>query len=83
MEGSHRGIHASHAHNVGLANSFLGQLGMEPTDSAIVSLDLGAGFDGARLDGMSVAYRAGRLRVGFHLYNTNEDVSRLVAAIQR
>ncbi|MEN8235246.1 MAG: aminotransferase class V-fold PLP-dependent enzyme [Actinomycetota bacterium] len=75
------GIDAIHAHNVGLANSLLTQLGMESTDSAIVSLDLGAGFDGERLDGLSVAYRAGRLRVGFHLYNTSEDVTRLVAAI--
>lgn len=29
---------------------------------------------------MSVAYRAGRLRVEFHLYNTSEDVYRLVVA---
>jgi len=77
------GVDAIHAHNVGLSNSLLDQIGMEPTDSAIVSLDLGADFDGAGLEGMSVAYRAGRLRVGFHLYNTSEDVSRLVEAIKK
>ena len=75
------GVDAIHAHNVGLANSLLAQLGMEPTDSAIVSLDLGTSFDSERLDGLSVACRAGRLRVGFHLYNNSEDVTRLVAAI--
>lgn len=75
------GIDAIHDHNVGLANSLLTRLGMEPTDSAIVSLDLGAGFDSDRFDGLSVAFRAGRLRAGFHLYNTTDDVARLVAAI--
>jgi selenocysteine lyase/cysteine desulfurase len=77
------GVDAIHDHNVGLANSFLRQLGREPTDSAIVSLDLGPDFDRSRLDGLMVAYRAGRLRVGFHLYNTSDDVSRLVAVIRR
>lgn len=75
------GVDTIHAHNVGLANSLRTQLGMGPNDSAIVSLDLGAGFDPARLDGLRTAYRAGRLRVGFHLYNNDEDVARLVAAI--
>ena len=77
------GVDAIHDHNVGLANSLLGQLGMEPADSAIVSLDLGRDFDRSKLDGLRVAYRAGRLRVGFHLYNTSDDVSRLVAAIKQ
>lgn len=75
------GIEAIHAHNVGLANALLNDLGMELSDSAIVSVDLGAGFDVERLDGLHVAFRAGRLRVGFHLYNTSEDVARLVAAL--
>jgi len=75
------GIGAIHAHDVGLANSFRTQLGMEPSNSAIVSLDLPSGFDGDRLEGLRVAYRAGRLRVGFHLYNTDDDVDLLVAAV--
>lgn len=75
------GIDTIHTHDVGLANSLLTQLGMEPSNSAIVSLDLPPGFDSDRLDGLRVAYRAGRLRVGFHLYNTSEDVALLVAAI--
>jgi len=77
------GVDAIRDHNVGLANSLLGQLGIEPTDSAIVSLDLRPDFDRSRLDGLRVAYRAARLRVGFHLYTTSEDVSRLVAAIKQ
>ncbi|MCL1693445.1 MAG: aminotransferase class V-fold PLP-dependent enzyme [Actinomycetia bacterium] len=77
------GIDAIHDHNVDLANSFLTQLGMEPSNSAIVSLDLGADFEAASLDGFSTAYRSGRLRVSFHLYNTGEDVNRLARVTNR
>jgi selenocysteine lyase/cysteine desulfurase len=77
------GIETVHAHNLGLANSLLDQLGKAPADSAIVSIDLGKGFDPVRLEGLSVAFRSGRLRVGFHLYNTDDDVLRLVEAIRR
>lgn len=68
-------------HNVGLANSVRSMLGLEPSNSAIVSLELDPDFDHARLEGLHTAYRAGRLRAGFHLYNTEEDVERLAAAI--
>jgi selenocysteine lyase/cysteine desulfurase len=77
------GIDTIHAHNLGLANSLLAQIGMEPRNSAIVSIDLGEAFDPGRLDGLTVAFRSGRLRVGFHLYNTDNDVARLVEAIKR
>jgi len=76
------GVHAIHAHNVALANSLLAQLGKEPADSAVVSLDLEGGFDPGRLDGLRVAFRSGHLRVGFHLYNTDADVARLADAIK-
>jgi selenocysteine lyase/cysteine desulfurase len=77
------GIETINAHNLGLANSLLEQLGQVPTDSAIVSIDLGEGFDPGRLEGLRVAFRSGRLRVGFHLYNTEDDVARLVEAVRR
>lgn len=76
------GIDTIHAHNLGLANSLLEQLGKAPTESAIVSLDLGEAFDPGRLRDLRVAFRSGRLRVGFHLYNTDNDVARLVEAIR-
>ncbi|MEN8238739.1 MAG: aminotransferase, partial [Actinomycetota bacterium] len=77
------GIDAIHDHNVGLANSLLTQLGRAPSDSAIVSLDLGADFDAEKLAGFRTALRAGRLRMSFHLYNTDDDVTRLAAAIRQ
>lgn len=77
----HIGVEAIHDHDVRLANSLRTQLGYEPSNSAIVSLDLDPDFPSQRLDGLKVAYRAGRLRVGFHCYNTSADVTRLVHAL--
>lgn len=77
------GVERIHRHNIGLANRLRTRLEMAEADSAIVSLQLDPGFDESRLQGSSTAYRAGRLRVGFHLYNTDGDVDRLVAAIGR
>lgn len=75
------GVDTIHEHNVALANELQSALGMEPGDSAIVSLELAADFDEDRLAGLATAYRAGRLRVSFHLYNTGDDVERLVEAL--
>ena len=75
------GIDTIRRHNVGLANSLRDWLGFEPSSSAIVSLELDPDFDDARLEGLHTAYRAGRLRAGFHLYSTEEDVERLAAAL--
>jgi len=63
---------------VGLADDLLAGLGFEPRGSAIVSLDA----DPARVAaaGVVASTRAGRVRVGFHLYNTADDVQRLLGA---
>jgi len=76
------GVGRIHAHDVGLANALRAGLGLESGDSAMVSLNLGPDFDPVRLAGLRTAFRAGRLRVGFHLYNTEEDVQRLLAALK-
>lgn len=67
------------AHNVGLANHFRVGLGLEPSNSAIVSITLPEG--GPTRDqiieaGVIVAGRAGKSRLSFHLYNTVDDVER-------
>lgn len=74
------GVRAIHQHNVALANALRDRLGLEPGDSAIVALDVPEGLP---LDGLSTSMRAGRLRISFHLYNTMDDVDRLVEAIGR
>jgi selenocysteine lyase/cysteine desulfurase len=75
------GVEAIHEHNVTLANEFRGRLSLAASDSAIVSIALPPTTDSSRLQKLSTATRAGRLRVGFHLYNGLEDVDLLVQAL--
>jgi selenocysteine lyase/cysteine desulfurase len=64
------------AHDVGLADSLLARLGMEPRGQAVVSLpDSDGGLAAALMArGAVVAGRAGRVRIGFHLWNDEPDV---------
>jgi selenocysteine lyase/cysteine desulfurase len=70
------GIEAIHEHDVGLANRFRAAMGMEPGNSAIVTVPGDAGA--LRAEGIQAAKPAGLLRVGFHLYNDEEDADRVV-----
>ena len=75
------GVERIHEHNVELANRFRAGVGLEPGNSAIVSVDV----DGAeRLEeaGIRAAVRAGGLRVSFHLYNTEEHVDAALDALR-
>ncbi len=78
-----RGVEAIHTHDLGLANAFREGLGLAPGDSAIVSV----GVEGAerRLAGTEVraAVRAGALRTSWHLYNTIDDVGRVLELLHR
>lgn len=73
-------LEAVRAHCAGLADSLLHALGLPAQGSAIVSLDGDAG----RLEeaGIVASMRAGRLRVGFHLYNTADDVERVISTFR-
>jgi selenocysteine lyase/cysteine desulfurase len=75
------GVEAIHEHDVSLANRFRAGMGLEPADTAIVSLDVEDGA--AKLDraGIRAAVRAGGLRVSFHLYNTPADVDAALDAL--
>lgn len=76
------GIDAIHRHNVGLANRFRAGLGLDPGDSAIVSVELDARADEQlAVADVCTAGRAGRIRFSFHLYNTEADVDRTLAAL--
>ena len=77
------GIEAIHRHNLALADAFCAEMDLPPPGSAIVSMELPSARDGAALQGITAATRAGRLRVCFHLYNTEADVERAVAALRR
>lgn len=77
------------AHNRALAERFrtgVAELGHRPVpgDSAIVAVPgLGDAEPALRKADVDVAVRAGNLRAAFHLYNTAEDVDRLLAALGR
>ena len=76
------GIATVYDHDVALANRFRAGLGMEPGNSAIVCI---AGDDAAELEraGIVGALRGGRLRLSWHLYNTEADVEATLAALGR
>ncbi|MFC4856348.1 aminotransferase class V-fold PLP-dependent enzyme [Actinophytocola glycyrrhizae] len=69
-------------HCTHLADTVLAQVGREPAGSAIISLELTADQRGrlAAADVVS-AERAGRTRLSFHLYNTEDDVDRVLGAL--
>jgi selenocysteine lyase/cysteine desulfurase len=73
------------AHDVAMANRLREGLGLEPGDSAIVSV---AGLPenaAARLEaaGVMAAGRGGALRFSCHLYTTEDDVERALDALRR
>jgi selenocysteine lyase/cysteine desulfurase len=75
------GIDVVRDHDVALANRFRAGLGLEPSDSAIVSV---APSNGARgdLDAAGVMYadHGDLLRFSFHLYTTDEHVDRAISS---
>ncbi|BCQ09456.1 aminotransferase class V [Mycobacterium heckeshornense] len=72
---------AVQAHTVGLANQLRTELELAPTDSAIVSIPIAKSADALHNAGIRAAVRAGAVRVGFHLYNTEDDLERLLDAL--
>ncbi len=70
-------------HNVGLANALRAGLDLPPSDSAIASVPVPeAATDRLREAGIRFAEMDGRARLAFHLYNTEDDVQRALAAIR-
>ncbi|HEY5878233.1 MAG TPA: aminotransferase class V-fold PLP-dependent enzyme, partial [Nakamurella sp.] len=77
------GVDAIHAHNVRLANAFLTAMDQPPSNSAIVSVPAGeAAVDRLHAAGVRFGMRAGRVRVAFHLYSTEDDVDLAVRALR-
>ncbi|WP_216216296.1 aminotransferase class V-fold PLP-dependent enzyme [Amycolatopsis aidingensis] len=70
-----------HAHCTGLADLLLERLGLPPRGSAIVSLDRPGAAGRLAAAGVVASTRAGRARIGFHLYNTTAEVDAVLAAL--
>ncbi|HEV2777404.1 MAG TPA: aminotransferase class V-fold PLP-dependent enzyme [Solirubrobacteraceae bacterium] len=75
------GVGAVYDHDVALANRFRAGLGLEPSDSAIVSVEIAGGAEALERAGIVAALRGGRLRASWHLYNTDADVDAALAAL--
>lgn len=69
------------AHNVGLANALRDGLGMEPSDSAIVSVDHDGAAQALAAAGLRAGGLTGAARVCFHLYNDQDDVDAVLKAL--
>jgi selenocysteine lyase/cysteine desulfurase len=72
---------AVEAHTVGLANKLRAELELPPVESAIVSIASAHAADALQRAGIRASVRAGATRVGFHLYNTDADLDRLLDAL--
>ena len=75
------GVEAIHAHDLGLANRFRAGLGLEASDSAIVSVELPEAEERLRDLPVMAATRAGLLRTSWHLYNTEAEVDLVLEAL--
>jgi selenocysteine lyase/cysteine desulfurase len=75
------GIDAINEHDVGLANRFRAGLGLEPSNSAIVSTDVPDAAERLAAAGIRAATRAGSVRASFHAYTTEADVDAALDAL--
>jgi selenocysteine lyase/cysteine desulfurase len=74
-------LDAVRAHCVGLADTVRAGLGLAPGGSAIISLDRPDAADRLAAAGVVSTVRAGAVRLAFHLYNTADDVARVLDAL--
>ena len=75
------GIEAIHEHDVGLANRFRAAMGMEPGNSAIVTVP--EMRPRSARQGIQARQARRPLRVGFHLYNDEEDADRVADVLRK
>ncbi|WP_314175052.1 aminotransferase class V-fold PLP-dependent enzyme [Streptomyces winkii] len=77
------GTDALHEHALGLANRFRAAVGLPEGDSAIVSAAVEADTPRAlERAGVVGSTRAGRMRLAFHLYNTEADADRAAEVVE-
>ncbi|HWD81421.1 MAG TPA: aminotransferase class V-fold PLP-dependent enzyme [Kribbella sp.] len=76
------GVETINRHNLELANEFRAGLGLEPSDSAIVSTNLPGAQEAFAAAGIRAAVRDGKLRASFHIYTTRADVHKALSALK-
>lgn len=73
---------AVQTHCLMLANRLRAELDLPQQDSAIVSLPIEGAAERLARAGIRASVRAGAIRVGFHLYNNENDLDRLLDALR-
>ncbi|WP_106237470.1 aminotransferase class V-fold PLP-dependent enzyme [Allonocardiopsis opalescens] len=76
------GVKRIRDHNVRLANRFLTELGEQPGDSAIVTVDRPGAAEALAGAGVRTSVRGGRVRASFHVYTTDADVDLALEALR-
>ncbi|WP_067473634.1 aminotransferase class V-fold PLP-dependent enzyme [Actinomadura hibisca] len=76
------GVEQVHEHDVRMANRFREGIGLEPSDSAIVTVTEPGTAERLRAAGVRFSVRGGGARLAFHLYTTENDVDTAVAALR-
>lgn len=76
------GIASIEAHDMRLARRFCAALSLPDPPSPIVYMDSRADFSKLLESGIRASVRGGRVRLSFHLYNTDDDVDRAVEALR-
>lgn len=77
------GVEAIHAHDTGLADALRDRIGLPPGGGAVVAFADQDGDAERRLReaGCAISVRAGNVRMGFHVWNTEDDVDLAAKAI--
>jgi selenocysteine lyase/cysteine desulfurase len=73
---------AVQSHCLRLAHRLRTELDLPQQDSAIVSVPIQGAAEKLKRVGIRASVRAGAIRVGFHLYNNDNDLDRLVDALR-
>ncbi|MGX7824974.1 aminotransferase class V-fold PLP-dependent enzyme [Actinokineospora sp. 24-640] len=76
-------LDAVRAHCVGLADALLAALDLPPRGTAIVAVAADGVEQRLTEAGVRCAMRAGKARLGFHLYSDQNDLDRVVEALSR
>lgn len=77
------GVARVHGHGTGLATRCADALGVVATGSPILALPVaGSARQAVQEAGVQAAFRAGRLRLAFHLHNHDDDLDRVVDVVR-
>jgi len=76
------GVAKIERHDLRLARRFCEKMELPAPSSPIVYMNSDDAFERLLASGIRASVRGGRMRVSFHIYNTDEDVDRTISALR-